>query len=305
MVLGSNEIKNELPVIHVGFTVQEGTTFKWNHFLDIIFRHGVCWAITHLKHEQILMVLSYTFQISQSISAFEGLNLSFFSCSSQLRSLSRTVEADVLDGMEFDVPSLGLMSHDAFIQACCAISDVDNPKLLDMEFVGSVLLSAAECLEKLYQLWKRSRGWVSWWSCKNVSNRGDGNTWIKLHISQFVYWGKPQTQAWLLFRKQEHTHKPICLILADHNDVVVTTYLVSIPHSGLFWHHVPICPRVDGPLNSLGVSMGSWILWSSSRFSTSSASQRRSFARVWYGFGMFVAKWSARCCQTWKIITYV
>jgi len=56
-------------------------------------------------------------------------------------------EADVLDGMEFDVPSLGLMSHDAFIQACCAISDVDNPKLLDMEFVGSVLLSAAECLE--------------------------------------------------------------------------------------------------------------------------------------------------------------
>lgn len=57
------------------------------------------------------------------------------------------MEADVLDGMEFDVPSLGLMSHDAFIQACCAISDVDNPKLLDMEFVGSVLLSAAECLE--------------------------------------------------------------------------------------------------------------------------------------------------------------
>eukprot|EP00438_Fugacium_kawagutii_P012647 Skav215602 [mRNA] locus=scaffold666:435915:440702:- [translate_table: standard] len=57
-------------------------------------------------------------------------------------------EADVLDGMQFTVPSLGLMSHDAFIQACCAISDVDNPKLLDMEFVGSVLLSVAECLEK-------------------------------------------------------------------------------------------------------------------------------------------------------------
>eukprot|EP00435_Cladocopium_sp_Y103_P032052 s518_g8.t1 len=56
-------------------------------------------------------------------------------------------EAEVLDGMEFAVPSLGLMSHDAFVQACCAISDVDNPRLLDMEFVGSVLLSVAECLE--------------------------------------------------------------------------------------------------------------------------------------------------------------
>lgn len=56
-------------------------------------------------------------------------------------------EAEVLDGLEFAVPSLGLMSHDAFVQACCAISDVDNPRLLDMEFVGSVLLSVAECLE--------------------------------------------------------------------------------------------------------------------------------------------------------------
>lgn len=56
-------------------------------------------------------------------------------------------EAEVLNGLEFTVPSLGLMSHDAFVQACCAISDVDNPRLLDMEFVGSVLLSVAECLE--------------------------------------------------------------------------------------------------------------------------------------------------------------
>lgn len=49
--------------------------------------------------------------------------------------------------MEFDIPSLGLMSHDTFVKACCAISDVDDPKLLDMEFVGSVLLRAAEYLE--------------------------------------------------------------------------------------------------------------------------------------------------------------
>lgn len=54
---------------------------------------------------------------------------------------------DVVDGMEFDIPSLGLMSHDTFVKACCAISDVDDPKLLDMEFVGSVLLRAAEYLE--------------------------------------------------------------------------------------------------------------------------------------------------------------
>ena len=39
------------------------------------------------------------------------------------------------------------MSHDTFVKACCAISDVDDPKLLDMEFVGSVLLRAAEYLE--------------------------------------------------------------------------------------------------------------------------------------------------------------
>eukprot|EP00913_Durusdinium_trenchii_P000142 g128.t1 len=56
---------------------------------------------------------------------------------------------DVVDGMEFDIPSLGLMSHDTFVKACCAISDVDDPKLLDMEFVGSVLLRAAEYLESL------------------------------------------------------------------------------------------------------------------------------------------------------------
>ena len=37
-------------------------------------------------------------------------------------------QAEVLDGLEFAVPSLGLMSHDAFVQACCAISDVDNPR---------------------------------------------------------------------------------------------------------------------------------------------------------------------------------
>lgn len=78
IVLGSNEIKKRLlPVIHVGFTVQEGTTFKWNHFLDIIFQHVVCWATTHLKHEQILMFLSYTFQISQVFRRLKGWTLAF------------------------------------------------------------------------------------------------------------------------------------------------------------------------------------------------------------------------------------
>lgn len=75
---------------------------------------------------------------------------------------------------------------------------------------------------------------------QNVSNRGDGNTWIKLHISQFVYWGNHKLKPDCCSEsKSRHTNRCF-LILADHNDVVVTTYLVSIqsiPHSGLFWHH--------------------------------------------------------------------
>lgn len=140
---------------------------------------------------------------------------------------------------------------------------------------------------------------------QNVSNRGDGNTWIKLHISQFVYWGNHKLKPDCCSEnKSKHTNRYfwflqiIMMLWLQH---ILCLYLIPVS----FGTMVPICPRVDGPLNSLGVSMGSWILWSSSRFSTSSASQRRSFARVWYGFGMFVAKWSARCCQTWKIITYV
>ena len=39
------------------------------------------------------------------------------------------------------------MSYDAFLQACCSISDVEKVRDLDMEFVGSVLLRTAEYLE--------------------------------------------------------------------------------------------------------------------------------------------------------------
>lgn len=62
---------------------------------------------------------------------------------------------------------------------------------------------------------------------------------VQLHISQSVYWGNHKLKPDCCSKsKSTHTHKPICLILADHSDVVVTTYsLVSIPHSGVFWHH--------------------------------------------------------------------
>ncbi|CAE7821393.1 Nlrc3 [Symbiodinium sp. CCMP2456] len=48
-------------------------------------------------------------------------------------------EEAVLDGIPFELPSLGSMSRNALFQTCCAISDVDEPAQLDMEFVGGAL----------------------------------------------------------------------------------------------------------------------------------------------------------------------
>ena len=41
--------------------------------------------------------------------------------------------------MPFELPSLGSMSRSALFQTCCAISDVEDPAQLDMEFVGGAL----------------------------------------------------------------------------------------------------------------------------------------------------------------------
>ncbi|CAE7386988.1 unnamed protein product [Symbiodinium natans] len=48
-------------------------------------------------------------------------------------------EEAVLAGTPFEMPSLGSMSRDALFKTCCAISDVDDPVQLDMEFVGGAL----------------------------------------------------------------------------------------------------------------------------------------------------------------------
>ena len=45
----------------------------------------------------------------------------------------------MLAGTPFEMPSLGSMSRDALFKTCCAISDVDDPVQLDMEFVGGAL----------------------------------------------------------------------------------------------------------------------------------------------------------------------
>lgn len=54
---------------------------------------------------------------------------------------SSRLEAAILEGKHFDMPSLGGMSQKAFIQTCCAISDVETPEQLDMEFVGALIAS--------------------------------------------------------------------------------------------------------------------------------------------------------------------
>ncbi|CAE7249517.1 unnamed protein product, partial [Symbiodinium pilosum] len=48
-------------------------------------------------------------------------------------------EEAVLEGTLFELPSLGSMSREALFKTCCAISDVDDPSQLDMDFVGGAL----------------------------------------------------------------------------------------------------------------------------------------------------------------------
>ncbi|CAJ1368296.1 unnamed protein product [Effrenium voratum] len=78
--------------------------------------------------------LSIPFQVSQQAFGW------WFQYADSGRNQGLT-EAAILEGKHFDMPSLGGMSQKAFIQTCCAISDVETPEQLDMEFVGALIAS--------------------------------------------------------------------------------------------------------------------------------------------------------------------